>query len=216
MVANATGTALQMVGLDAGVTINYSSIYAVLYSVVIMIAVLGSTWFPARAAARLAAPAEEMKWRIPPPVDGVIAFPLPFTFSHRDRVAIMAYFRRWFDEFGEGSAGRFYAAPPRCTLERFNGRTAAAIHVVTWLRPYDLGVSQEVAIHLTEDPVHEHTVAFLTLTHLSGDISSWQRVNYLFLTLLRKHFLDWRVVPDEEKDAYLERARKLFEEAPAT
>ena len=49
--------------------------------------------------------------------------------------------------------------------------------------------------------------ARLTLTHLSGGSSAWVRTNYLFLRILRKHFLDWRVVPESEKLGFLQRAR---------
>jgi len=210
LVANFAGKLVALLGWNIGLTINYSSIYAVMYSLVIMVAVLLSTWFPARAAARLAAPAEEMRWRIPPPRDGVISFDLPFTFNARDRVAIVAYFMGWFDEFGEGSSGKFYCGPPSCSLERVNGRVASCVRATTWLRPYDLGVSQEVAIHLTEDPGTGQTTARLTLSHLSGGLSAWVRTNYLFLRILRRHFLDWRVVPEAEKLSFLQRARRFL------
>jgi hypothetical protein len=208
LVANLAGKLVALLGLDIGLTINYSSIYAVMYSVVIMVAVLFSTWFPARAAARLAAPAEEMKWRVPTPKDGVISFDLPFTFNARDRVAIVSYFMGWFDEFGEGSSGKFYCSRPTCSLERFRGVVAGTVRTTTWLRPYDLGVSQTVTIHLSEDPGTGQTTARLTLTHISGGISAWVRTNYLFLRILRKHFLDWRVVPESEKLGFLQRARQ--------
>jgi hypothetical protein len=208
LVANLAGKLVSLLGLSVGLTINYSSIYAVMYSAVIMVAVLVSTWFPARAAARLAAPAEEMKWRVPVPEDGVIRFDLPFTFNARDRVAIVAYFMGWFDEFGEGSSGTFYCSRPTCRLERRGKAVAGSVHTTTWLRPYDLGVSQEVAIHLSEDPDSGQTTARLTLTHLSGGLSVWVRTNYLFLRILRKHFLDWRMVPESEKLGFLQRARR--------
>jgi len=214
LVANLAGKVVALLGLDVGLTINYSSIYAVMYSVVIMVAVLVSTWFPARAAARLAAPADEMKWRVPPPVDGVIRFDLPFTFNARDRVAIVAYFMGWFDEFGEGSSGKFYCSKPTCGLEKVDGKAASCVRTTTWLRPYDLGVSQEMAIHLSEDARTGQTMARMTLRHLSGGASAWVRTNYLFLRILRKHFLDWRVVPPAEKFAYLQRARSLLGAAP--
>ncbi|MDX9979303.1 MAG: ABC transporter permease, partial [Lentisphaeria bacterium] len=216
LVATGTGQVVALAGLGAkaGLTINYSSIYAVLYSAVIMLAVLVSTWFPARAAARLAAPADEMKWRLPAPVDGAISFDLPFTFSIRDRVAIVAYFTGWFDEFGEGSSGKFYCLPPAGSLERFGEAVASTVRTTVWLRPYDLGVSQEIAIQFSEDPLTGQTLAHLTLTHLSGGQAAWVRTNYLFLTILRKHFLDWRVVPEIEKLQYLQRARHLLGAAP--
>lgn len=216
LVATGTGQVVALAGLGAkaGLTINYSSIYAVLYSAVIMVAVLVSTWFPARAAARLAAPADEMKWRLPEPLNGVISFDLPFTFSIRDRVAIVAYFTGWFDEFGEGSSGKFYCSPPVGSLERFGEAVASTVRTTVWLRPYDLGVSQEIAIQFSEDPHTGQTLAHLSLAHLSGGQAAWVRTNYLFLTILRKHFLDWRVVPEIEKLQYLQRARLLLGAAP--
>jgi len=36
------------------------------------------------------------------------------------------------------------------------------------------------------------------------------RTNHLFLKILRKHFLDWRVVSEVEKLQYLQRARHLL------
>jgi hypothetical protein len=216
LVANGAGKIVSLAGwgAEAGLTINYSSIYAVLYSVVIMVAVLVSTWFPARAAARLAAPADEMRWRVPEPVDGAISFDLPFTFSVRDRVAIVAYFMGWFDEFGEGSSGKFYCSPPACSLERVGEEVASTVRTTAWLRPYDLGISQEVAIHFSEDRKTGQTLAHLTLTHLSGGASAWVRTNYLFLKILRKHFLDWRVVSEIEKLQFLQGARRLLGAPP--
>ena len=210
LVANAAGSLVMWAGWNAGLTINYSSIYAVMYSMVIMGAVLLSTWFPARAAARLAAPAEEMKWRVPEPQDGEIRFTLPFTFSVRDRVAIIAYFMGWFDEFGEGSSGKFFCLPPRCDLDTFDGVVSSCVRTTVWLRPYDLGVSQELIMHFREDPDSGQTTAHLTLKHLSGGASAWVRTNYLFLKILRKHFLDWRVVPENEKLHFLQRARHML------
>ncbi len=210
LVANFAGKLVTLLGWNAGLTINYSSIYAVMYSVVIMIAVLVSTWFPAKAAARLAAPAEEMRWRVPEPEDGVISFDLPFTFSVRDRVAAIAYFMGWFDEFGEGSSGKFFCTPPECALTSHGDGVASTVRTTTWLRPYDLGVSQEMTMQFSEDEASGQTLARLTLRHLSGGASSWVRTNYLFLKILRKHFLDWRVVPEAEKFSFLQRARRML------
>ena len=69
-------------------------------------------------------------------------------------------------------------------------------------------------IHFSEDARSGQTVAHLTLNYLSGGASSWLRTNYLFLKVLRKHFLDWRVVPEAEKLGFLQRARRLLD-APA-
>jgi hypothetical protein len=43
----------------------------------------------------------------------------------------------------------------------------------------------------------------LTLTRLSGDIANWKRVNRRFLNILRKQFLIWRTLPQDQRERYL-------------
>jgi hypothetical protein len=43
----------------------------------------------------------------------------------------------------------------------------------------------------------------LTLTRLSGDIANWKRVNRRFLNILRKQFLIWRTLPQEQRERYM-------------
>jgi len=43
----------------------------------------------------------------------------------------------------------------------------------------------------------------LHLERVSGDVSSWRRVNRRFLNTLRKQFLIWRTLRAEERDRYL-------------
>ncbi len=43
----------------------------------------------------------------------------------------------------------------------------------------------------------------LDLERVSGDVSSWRRVNRRFLNTLRKQFLIWRTLRAEERDRYL-------------
>jgi branched-subunit amino acid aminotransferase/4-amino-4-deoxychorismate lyase len=50
------------------------------------------------------------------------------------------------------------------------------------------GVSIEIGLHLDR---------------VSGDVSSWRRVNRRFLNTLRKQFLIWRTLRAEERDRYL-------------
>jgi hypothetical protein len=43
----------------------------------------------------------------------------------------------------------------------------------------------------------------LDLERVSGDVSSWRRVNRRFLNTMRKQFLIWRTLRAEERDKYL-------------
>ena len=78
---------------------------------------------------------------------------------------------------------------------------AAAI----WLKPFDLGVSQDLSIDLPTDKETGEFKACITLTRLSGTRESWLRLNRGFITLVRRHFLHWRAVgPDDRREMFAE------------
>ena len=51
-------------------------------------------------------------------------------------------------------------------------------------------------------------VADITLTRQSGTLENWKRLNHVFVGLLRKHFLHWRAVGQEERAGMFEEARE--------
>ncbi|MCE9614249.1 MAG: M28 family peptidase [Lentisphaerae bacterium] len=112
VLSQAMGRALTAAGLTGGLNLDYSSIETIYASLAIMAAVLLSTLLPARDAARLASPSGLTGWTLPKAEGDVMAFNLPFTFTPHDRVAVVAYFRRWLDANGAGSSGPFYCSPP--------------------------------------------------------------------------------------------------------
>jgi hypothetical protein len=240
LLAQGVGAALKAAGLTAGLAMNYSSLSSVLVSVVIILVVLGSSLYPARMAARLAAPAESMTRRRETAAGDAMELDLPFTFNRRDRVAIIPYFVDWFGNYGEGSAGEFFCSPPQCGIRaEDDGSAAPFVETTTWLKPYDLGVSQTVTLivrhvgkgdryvlpewpegkgdrHLLrqKEPVpFSEAVATVVMTRKSGDKDSWERCCHAFIGLLRKRFLTWRAIPDEERDRLLERGRRLLEQS---
>jgi hypothetical protein len=73
----------------------------------------------------------------------------------------------------------------------------------TWLAPFDLGVSQQVALETVPTSMEDVYDVMLTINRESGDISNWKRVNRRFLNTLRKQFLIWRTLRAEERDRYL-------------
>lgn len=89
-----------------------------------------------------------------------------------------------------------------------------ALRARVWLAPYDLGVSQTVALHT--EPTGEHRIyeLRLELERRAGDVSSWRKTNWQFLNLLRKQFLIWRTLSADHKEGYALRALGLTEDAP--
>jgi len=215
LLAQGTGVALQAMGMTAGLTPNYSSMSSLIVTVVIMAAVLASSIFPARMAARLAAPAELMTRERRTAAGDAMEFDLPFTFNRRDRIAIVPYFQDWFEDYGEGSNGAFFCDKPTCGIKAdTHDRAAAYVRAMTWLRPYDLGVSQDVELLVRHLPDTGDNVATVVMTRTSGDHESWERCCHAFIGLLRKRFLTWRDVAGEDRDRLFERGREMLAPEP--
>jgi hypothetical protein len=209
------GRILTELAWTGGLNMTFTSFSTVLASLAIMAAVFASTLFPAFSAMRIAAPAEESGWNLPTPEGDRLAMMLPFTFDHQDRLAILEFFNRFFLDHGEGSSGAFFCDTPHLGLHQeldplTDGDYVPELTVTVWLKPYDLGVSQELSIAMPTDPETHEFVARLTLTRLSGTRKAWMRLNHRFLERVRKHFLHWRAVGDVERAGMFEQARGLM------
>jgi hypothetical protein len=214
LLAQGTGTVLRVLEVTGGLTMNYSSMSGIVVSILIMVAVLVSSLIPAYKASKLAAPAESMSRARHTASGDMLEIDLPFTFNHRDRVAIVPYFIDWFENYGEGSAGEYYCSPPQCSMiAEEHGGAAPCVRTTTWLKPYDLGVSQEVEVVVRHHVETGDNVATIRLTRKSGDVESWERCCHSFIGLLRKRFLTWRDVGDDQRDELLGRGRDLLEAA---
>ena len=217
LMAQGVGRLLLALGVTAGMDINFASLTTVYASLAIAAATLLSTLYPAMAAMDIAKPADNAGWTLPPPdADGRLAITLPFTFTHRDRIAVLAFFHKYFDSLGEGSAGVFFSGTPvLCVSDRLDdlagGAYIPALKVRVWLKPFDLGVSQDIEIDLGTDPDTREYIATMTLTRLTGTLDSWQRLNKPFVAAVRRQFLHWRAVGEDQKATLFDKARALLE-----
>jgi hypothetical protein len=216
LLSQGVGRVLTVFGLTGGLNMTFTSIATIYASLAIAAAVFISTWFPARSAMEIASPAEESGWKLPEPEGDVLAFDLPFNFDWRDRVAVLAFFERWLNEHGEGSDGRFFAEPPQVGVAEVpdpNSRgLVPEMRGLVWLKPFDLGVSQHVLITTPFDPETEQFKARLELTRRTGTRESWLRLNHSFVAALRRHFLHWRAVTDDERKEMFEVAKRGIED----
>jgi hypothetical protein len=80
------------------------------------------------------------------------------------------------------------------------------ITVSIWLKPFDLGVSQQLVISLPKYALSGQFTANIALRHLSGTRESWLRLNHSFVSNIRRHFLHWRVVREDEREELLHEA----------
>ncbi len=220
LLSQGVGRLLTLLGLTGGVNMNFTTVTCVHASLAIAAATLLSTWFPARTAMEIAKPADNAGWTLPEPdADDRLAFYLPFTFTHVDRIAVLAFFHKYFDGFGEGSAGSFFASDPKLKIadrldDLADGAYIPALEVRVWLKPFDLGVSQRLEIELGTDPDTKEYIAKMILTRLSGTRDAWMRLNKPFVTAVRRQFLHWRAVDDDQKVDLFAEAKALLTAAP--
>jgi len=228
LLAQGVSFGLDVLGLKKtlGLTMNYSSLSVIIVTLAIMGVVVASSILPARMAARLAAPAEHMTRQRATAEADVLTLDLPFTFNRRDRIAIVPYMADWFGNYGEGSSGEFFSSPaeigvrmeeylstpPEIGVRREATGLAPFVRTTTWLKPYDLGVSQTVEVVVRFVPETRDHLATVILTRRSGDKESWERCCHAFMGMLRKRFLTWRAVADGDRQALLERGKKLLTE----
>ncbi len=190
-------------GLLSGLYLNYSSVAAVASTSVVIGVVLLSTLYPARKASQVATPAIERSWKVPDPEGDTWDIPLPFAVTGDQATALTAFMVEWFQAYEEYSIGDFVTQDVKHWEEPSEHGTAYIIDVMTWVAPFDLGVSQKVQLRTIPTDMEDVFEIRLHLERASGDVSSWRRVNRRFLNTLRKQFLIWRTLRSDERDRYL-------------
>jgi len=183
--------------------LNFSSMSAVFSTVVVVAVVLLSTIYPARKASEVATPAEERTWRLPEPDGDTWRIPLPFSVTSVQARGLSGFIAEWFHAYEEHSVGEFITQDVRTETFAAEHGTGYRIECDAWIAPFDLGVSQHVRIEIVPTAYVGVYDIRLTLTRLSGDIANWKRVNRRFLNILRKQFLIWRTLPQDQRERYL-------------
>ncbi len=210
------GRVLTTLNWTGGMNMNFTSLSTVYASLAIAAATLLSTWFPARSAMEIAKPADNAGWSLPESENDELSFELPFTFNHFDRIAVLGFFHQYFMNLGEGSAGPFFAGPPRLLVREKSspsgkGIPVPAIEVQIWLKPFDLGVSQWVEIDLDTDAATGEYISRMSLRRITGTREAWMRLNKPLVALIRRHFLHWRAVTENHKRDLHAEARRMLE-----
>ena len=207
-----TGRILTALDLTGGLNMTFTSLTTVYASLALFGTVLVSTYFPARSAMEIAAPAEDAGWDLPEPDDDYLRFHLPFTFNFRGRIGILAFFDRKLLDHGEGGAGRFFSEVPKLSLDpepRPQGGVSyvPSITATIGLKPFDLGVSQKLAIAMPPDEEAREYKVRIEIQRLSGTRDSWLRLNKDFVSQIRQHFLHWRALSLDDRDELFSEAR---------
>ena len=206
LLAHAVGRTMDALGWTGGLSFNYSTATTVYATLAMMGAVLLSTWYPARKAAKLAMASQQRAVRLPVPRGDVMPITLPFTYVELDAIALAPYLSDLFEDHGEGSSADFFCDPPQLLVgNSLVPNEGFGLRARCWLRPYDLGVSQCMTLSIRPSDAAGVWSAHLRLQRLTGKVDAWRRANGLFVVVLRKHLLAWRGLADAQKDVYLAR-----------
>jgi hypothetical protein len=211
LVAQAVGRVLLVTGLLGGLTLNYSSLSAVLAMGLVMAVVMLSTLYPARRASQMAVPDVTRQWKLSDPQGDRWRFEFPFTVSERDVQGLFNFLTTYFRAYSRYSLGEFYAEEVRLIEDQTPQGPAYTIRMQMWLAPFDMGVSQEAALRAVPAGQGGIYEIEMVLERMSGEFQAWTRTNRQFLTLLRKQFLIWRTLPEGVREGYGKREELKIE-----
>lgn len=212
LLSQASGFALTALNLTAGLNMTFAGPSTIVASLAVMGAVFFSTIFPARTALQIAAPSEDAGWKMPEPEGDDISFDLPFTFDTHDRFAVISFFHSFLEDHGEGGSGRFSASPPVIDVQGTGEDILPSVSATIWLKPYDLGVSQNLEISLPRDTDTGDFIARFSIRRLTGTRESWLRLNATLVVVFREQFLHWRAVSPAQKKDFFKKSEALFAE----
>ncbi len=215
IVGQGTATAFKELGWMGGLTLNYSGTQAVMTMVMVLGVVIISSLVPAFMAGKLATPSNEMKWKVPEPVDGTIRDKLPFTVTGKTANGVMTFLYEYLDAHREGSIGHFTTDDLRLFRTRVGGEELMGVEATVWLAPYDLGIRQDLRLVIRETVEPDVFQTHVELVRRSGQESSWRKLNRVLLADLRRQLLGWRKLKLERMLEYIAQAKERLGSAVA-
>jgi len=204
------GKVLIWVDFMQGMNLNYSSMSAIISALIVMLVVLLSTIYPARMAAQSAVPGTVRRWTPPPPDGDRWSFEFPFMVSEAEVRGVCGFLYNYFRAYSEESIGSFYAEKVRIVLADEADHQEYAVQMLLWLAPFDMGVSQYVQLEFVPGSIPGAYKVDIFLQRISGQDTFWQRVNQRFINGLRKEFLIWHSLKQEEKEGHRQTAEEVL------
>lgn len=199
LLAQIFATVSHATGWFAGLSLNYGSLSAVLATMLVVLIVLLSAIYPANIAKKIATPAGSEDWHVSPPDGDNWSLTLPFTVSKSHAGGLAQFYGQWLSSFQDHAIGELVTADVEHGAEGDDFYAKARC----WLAPFDLGVQQEFEIRFRPTDISNIHEISLEIKRISGDPEHWETLNKRFFQSLRKQFLIWRTLTNEQKAPYL-------------
>ena len=202
-------------GLVQGMDLNYSSTAAVTAALMVMALVLLSTLYPARVVAARAVPDTVRRWVPPAPEGDRWEFDFPFAVGTGEVRGLSGFLAGWFESSNEDSIGDFCAEKVRLVTGGEAGAREYSLQMLTWLAPFDKGVSQYLQLDFVPSPAAAIYQVEVFIERVSGETASWRRLNQGFMNTLRKQFLLWHTFTEEARAHHRKAAEGMLAESAA-
>jgi hypothetical protein len=199
LLAQVFATVSHTTGWFAGLSLNYGSLSAVLATLLVVAIVLLSAIYPANIAKKIATPAGSEDWNVSLPDGDTWNVTLPFTVSKSHAGGLAKFYGHWFSGFQDHGVGDLVTAD----IEHGANNEDFFAKARCWLAPFDLGIQQEFEIRFRPTDIPNIYEISLEIQRISGDPEHWETLNKRFFQSLRKQFLIWRTLTNEQKAPYL-------------
>ena len=199
LLGQTTAQFISSLGWLQGLQLNYSSLAAIVTVGLVILLVVASALYPAHMAGKICTPGIERRWR-PPSADGhSLRMRLPFTLARMEAEGMAAFQAEFWSAHREQSIGAgFYVEQ----LRVFREAREISLGAKVWLAPFDQGVVQETKLSICPGTDPRYCDIDVNLNLIAGDWDTWQRVARTFLDDLRKQFLVWRTLSEDDRSHY--------------
>jgi ABC-type antimicrobial peptide transport system permease subunit len=200
LLGQAVAQSISRWGLLPGLELNFSSLSAVFTLGLVMSVVLLSAIYPSRKAASVCTPGIERRWSPPNPNGDQLEMVLPFTLVESDATGMAAFIAEFWEIHQEQSIGAGFFVE---SVQVSQSPGYLRLDCKVWLAPFDQGLVQEVMLDMKMDIQDSYYIIRTVLHRDSGDYETWRRVCRTFLDDLRKQFLLWRTLNEEDRAFYI-------------
>ncbi len=182
---------------------NVSSGVVIIVMGIMMAATVLSSVYPVSKASKMVTPSLLRKWRVgSKPVGDLWSIGLPFSAAPDESIGVLGFLSEFFEASATERTGLFMLLKPvEMSREEDKGTLTARLQ----LSPFDAGVIQDFAI-ISRSIAPDKFGFEIVIKRLEGLESLWITTNKALLDTIRKQFLIWRALKQNEQKKYIEKA----------
>ncbi len=182
---------------------NVSSGVVIIVMGVMMAATMLSSIYPVSKASKMVTPSLLRKWRVgSKPVGDLWSIGLPFSATPDESVGVLEFLTEFFEASATERTGLFMLLKPVELKQEDDRRTLSAR---LQLSPFDAGVIQDFSVISRSIAPDKYGFEIL-IKRLEGLESLWITTNKALLDIIRKQFLIWRALKQDDQKKYIEKA----------